>query len=161
MVHSDSRPPPPLRRHHRRWPRHHGSRQPRRPRSRRQDHRPQHQSALRTESQFLHHPRAQLRVPLFLHAQVLVRLPRQSPGHFPRRLRHHRRTFRNPHSRPNRQTRQENSRRHLRQRILAPHHELPGLRRRRHHCPRRPRPVQIRRHAPGRLHLPPRRPHRI
>jgi hypothetical protein len=28
MVHPDPRPPPALRRHHRRWPRHYGSRQP-------------------------------------------------------------------------------------------------------------------------------------
>jgi predicted Rossmann-fold nucleotide-binding protein len=50
-------------------------------------------------AQPLHHPRAQLRIPLFLHAQILVRLSRQGAGDFSRRLRHHRRTLRNTHPR--------------------------------------------------------------
>ncbi len=40
------------------------------------------------------------RVPLLLHAEVLVRLPGQSAGNFPRRFRDLRRTLRNPHPGP-------------------------------------------------------------
>ena len=41
-------------------------------------------------------PGAVLRIPLLLHAQVLVRVSGQSSGDFPRRFRHHGRAFRNP-----------------------------------------------------------------
>ena len=68
MVHPDSRPPAPLRRHHRRRSRHHGSGQPGRARSRRQDHRIEHCAAFRAESQHLRHALAELPVSLFLHA---------------------------------------------------------------------------------------------
>ena len=44
----------------------------------------------------LHHPGAALRVPLLLHAEVLVRLPREGAGDLPRRLRHARRDVRDP-----------------------------------------------------------------
>ncbi len=66
------------------------------PRGRRQDHRPQHHSALRAGAQPLHHAGAQLRVPLLLHAQALVRLPGQGAGGLSRRLRDLRRTLRDP-----------------------------------------------------------------
>ena len=71
---------PPLRRHLRRRPRHHGGGQPRRARGRRQDHRPQHPPAVRAGRQPVHHRGAALRVPLLLHAQVLVRLPGEGAG---------------------------------------------------------------------------------
>src|ERR1700692_1098843 len=45
-------------------------------------------------------------------------------------------------------------------RILAPHHEIPGLRRPRHRLARRSQPLQVRRYPRRRLHLPPRRPYR-
>ena len=57
VGHGPQVPPPSLRRHLRRRPRHHGSRQPRRLRGRRQNHRPQHQAALRADAQPLHHAR--------------------------------------------------------------------------------------------------------
>ena len=58
------------------------------PGSGRKDHWPQHQSALRTEPESLHHAGAEFRVPLFLHAQVLVRLSGEGAGDLSRRLRH-------------------------------------------------------------------------
>src|SRR5665213_1588976 len=47
---------------------------------RRKDHRVQHQAALRAVPQPVHHAFAQLRVPLFLHAQAVVRLPFKGAG---------------------------------------------------------------------------------
>ena len=79
---------PPLRGDLGRRPRHHGGREPRRARGRRQDHRPQHPPAVRAGREPVHHRGPALRVPLLLHAEVLVRVPRQGAGHLPRRLRH-------------------------------------------------------------------------
>src|ERR1700758_332816 len=49
-------------------------RHPWRPRGRRQEHRPEHTAPVRAAPQPVHHALAQLPVPLFLHAEVLVRL---------------------------------------------------------------------------------------
>ena len=73
---------PSLRRHVRRRPGHHGSGQPRRARGGRQDHRSEHPPAVRAGRESVHHRRAALRVPLLLHAQVLVRVPREGAGRF-------------------------------------------------------------------------------
>src|SRR6185369_973334 len=88
----------PLRRHLGRRTRHHGSRQPRRPRSRRQDDRTQYPLALRAVSEPLHHTRAEFRISLLLHAQVLVRVFGQGTGDLPRWLRHAGRAFRDPYA---------------------------------------------------------------
>ena len=56
-----------------RWAGHHGGGEPRRVRGRRQDGRPQHPAAIRAGPQPIHQQRAALRVPLLLHAEVLVR----------------------------------------------------------------------------------------
>ena len=50
--------------------------------------RPQHPAAVRAGRQPLHHRRPALRVPLLLHAEVLVRVPGQGAGDLSRRLRH-------------------------------------------------------------------------
>ena len=71
---------PPLRRDVGRRPGHHGSGQPRRARGRRQDDRPEHPPAVRAGREPVHHRRAALRVSLFLHAQVLVRVSREGAG---------------------------------------------------------------------------------
>ena len=55
----------------------------------------------------LHHRRAALRVPLLLHAEVLVRVPRQGAGDLPGRLRHARRDVRDPDARPDPQAVEE------------------------------------------------------
>ena len=86
----------PLRRRLRRRPRHHGGRQPRRRRGRRQDDRAEYPTALRAGGQSIHHRGSALRVPLLLHAQVLVCVPRQGAGDLPRRLWHARRDVRDP-----------------------------------------------------------------
>ena len=79
---SDTLPQPhaALRGLHRRRAGHHGGGQPRRARRRRQDHRAEHRPALRAVPQSVHHAGAELRVPLLLHAQVLVRVPGQGAG---------------------------------------------------------------------------------
>ena len=64
----------------RRRSRHHGGRQPRRQRCQWQDRRAEYRAAVRAVPQPLHHARAELRVPLLLHAQVLVRLSGQGAG---------------------------------------------------------------------------------
>ena len=69
-----------LRRHLGRRSRHHGGRQPRRARSGRQDDRSEHPPAVRAGRQPVHHRRPALRVPLLLHAEVLVRVPGQGAG---------------------------------------------------------------------------------
>ena len=114
--------PPPLRRLFRRRSGHHGSRQPRRARGGRQDDRPEHPAAVRAGRQSLHHARAALRVPLLLHAEVLVRLPRQSAGDFSRRLRHARRDVRDPDPGTDQQAVEEDVRDPLRAGVLGAHH---------------------------------------
>ena len=59
-------------------------------------HRLEHPPAVRAGGQPLHHRRAALRVPLLLHAQVLVRVPRQGAGDLSGRVRHARRDVRDP-----------------------------------------------------------------
>ena len=65
-------------------------------------------ASLRAISESVHHARAEFRVPLLLHAEVLVRLPRQGARRLPRRIRHDGRTVRNPHAGPDRQAGEEN-----------------------------------------------------
>ena len=55
---------------------------------RRQDRRAEHRAAVRAVSQPVHHAGAELRVPLLLHAQVLVRVSGEGAGGVSRRLRH-------------------------------------------------------------------------
>ena len=110
---------PPLRRHLRRRAGDHGSGQPRRARRRRQDHRPEHPPAVRAGRQSVHHRRAALRVPLLLHAQVLVRVSGEGAGGLPGRLRHARRAVRDPHAGADRQAVEEDRRRPLRPRVLG------------------------------------------
>ena len=57
----------------------------------------------------LHHRRPALRVPLLLHAEVLVRLPGEGAGDFSRRLRHARRDVRDPHAGADRQAVEEDA----------------------------------------------------
>ena len=111
---------PPLRRHLGRRPGHHGSREPRRARGRRQDHRPQHPPAVRAGREPVHHRGPALRVPLLLHAEVLVRVPGEGAGHLSRRLRHLRRALRDSHARADRQAVEEDRSGPLRPRLLGP-----------------------------------------
>ena len=79
---------PPVRGDVGRRPRHHGGGEPRRARGRRQDDRPEHPPAVRAGREPVHHRRTALRVPLLLHAQVLVCVPREGAGDLSRRFRH-------------------------------------------------------------------------
>ena len=66
--------------------------------------------------------RAALRVPLLLHAEVLVRLPRQGAGDFSRRLRHARRDVRDPHAGADQQAVEADVRDPLRPGVLGADH---------------------------------------
>ena len=79
---------------HRRRPGHHGSRQPRRARCRRADHRLQHHPADGAGTERLFHAGPHLPLPLFRDAQDALRHARQRAGRLPRRPRHVRRTVR-------------------------------------------------------------------
>src|SRR3954470_9986982 len=89
-------------------------------RRRRKDDRAEHPAAVRAGRQSVHHRRPALRVPLLLHAEVLVRLPGQGAGDFSRRLRDARRAVRDPDARPDRQALEADWRRALRPRVLGP-----------------------------------------
>src|SRR5690348_230623 len=98
MGHDARLRPAPLRDLLRRRSRHHGSSQSRRRRSRRPHHRPKHPASSRAASQSLHFSRAELLLPLFFHAQTVVRANGQSADRFSRRLRHHGRAMGNAHA---------------------------------------------------------------
>ena len=68
-VANQIRPPGRVRRRHRRRPRNHGGRQPRRPRHRREERGAEHRASLRAGAEPLHHARAVLPVPLLRHPQ--------------------------------------------------------------------------------------------
>ena len=105
VVRRAREPGPPLSGVHRRRPRDHGGRQPRRAGGRRPHHRPQHRPAPRAAPEPVHHPRALVRVPLLLHAQAVVRLRRAGHHRVPGRLRHPGRAVRVPHPVADRQDR--------------------------------------------------------
>src|ERR1700733_13389265 len=66
----------------------HGSSQSRSARSRRHFHRTEHSASARTAAESLHHARTQHLLPLFLHAEALVRAIGESANRFSRRVRH-------------------------------------------------------------------------
>ena len=99
----DHHRPAPERHRHRRRPRHHGSRQSRRPRCRRALHRLQHHAAAGAGAQRLFDAGAHLPLPLFRHAQDALRHARRGARGVSRRLRHARRAVRDPHTAPDRQ----------------------------------------------------------
>ena len=111
------RPTPPLRRLLGRRPRHHGGGQPRRaskPAARSiglNIRLPFEQAPNRYITEGLH-----LRVPLLLHAEVLVRLPGEGAGRLPRRVRHAGRDVRDPDAGADRQALEEAARDPLRRR---------------------------------------------
>ena len=76
--------------------------------------RAQHPAAVRAGCEPLHHRRTALRVPLLLHAEVLVRVPGEGAGDLPRRVRHARRAVRDSHARADRQAVEEDRCRPLR-----------------------------------------------
>ncbi|CAA9490155.1 MAG: hypothetical protein AVDCRST_MAG38-2577, partial [uncultured Solirubrobacteraceae bacterium] len=90
--------PPGLLDHHRRRPRSHGGRQPRRPRRRGAVDRPRDRAAVRAVDEPAHRPAA--RVPLLLRAQGHVRALRQRIRRLPRRLRDDGRALRSGHAGP-------------------------------------------------------------
>jgi len=89
MVHSNPRPPPPFRGHHRRWPRNHGSRQPRAPT------RPEAKASASTSISLSNRipiptsPPRSTSNSLFFMRKILVRLSAKALVIFPGRLRHH------------------------------------------------------------------------
>ena len=97
----------PLRSVHRRRTRHHGSRQPRGLRCKRKNHRPQYRPPVRAVSQSVHHARTQFRVPLLLHAEVLVRVHVEGAGSVSGRIRNARRAVRDSDSCADAQDREE------------------------------------------------------
>ena len=97
---------------------HHGGGQPRRGRRRGQDRRAEHRAAVRAVSQPLHHAGTELRIPLLLHAQVLVRVPGQGAGGVSRRLRHAGRDDGTADAHADAETGQEDHDRAVRHRVL-------------------------------------------
>ena len=87
---------------HRRRPRDHGGRQPRRGGGGRHLDQPQHRAAARAGAEPLRDPRPQLQLPLLRHPQDAFPDARQGDSGVPRRLRHLRRALRGADARPDR-----------------------------------------------------------
>src|SRR5204863_7625587 len=94
-----------------------------------------YQSTLRAVSQSLYHALAEFRVPLLLHAQVLVRLPGQGSRDFSGWLWNAGRAIRDSYFGPNREASQENPGGHLRARVLGQGSAPPNYGGRGHHFP--------------------------
>src|SRR2546426_717009 len=129
----------PLRRVHRRRPRNHGGRQPRRGRGEGPERGAHHLHPGGGIRQPLRHARALLPLPLLLHAQVLVRVPGQGGHRVSGRLRNARRAVRAADAGADAQDAQAHADRALRHRVLARSHRLRRARAPRHHRPRRHR----------------------
>ena len=85
----------------------------------RQDDRAEHPPAVRAGGEPVHHRRAAVRVPLLLHAEVLVRVSGEGAGHFSGRVRDVRRAVRDPHARADRQALEEDRGHPVRPRVLG------------------------------------------